>query len=163
MPDLLFANGESAADTWHWLDDESPSPDSGDIVVSLTRWLESNHEFSSFDGRVGVQLTNTDDPRALAGKLDGLDLIALQFPSFTDGRAYSQARCLRQDLAYDGYIRACGDVLQDQLAYMQRCGFDCFEFPENIHTENLAKSIKGFSATYQPHIRDARPRSGIFA
>lgn len=68
-----------------------------------------------------IELANDADPRALS--LAGVDCIALNFPKFTDGRAFSQAFLLSRRLGFQGEIRATGDVLADQLAQMERCGF----------------------------------------
>jgi uncharacterized protein (DUF934 family) len=97
-----------------------------------------------------LTLANTDDVLALGGKLAGVELIVLQFPKFTDGRAYSQARLLRGRLGYTGELRATGGVLQDQLPFMLRCGFDSFESDQKGFGEALAKARTLFSVVYQP-------------
>ena len=79
-----------------------------------------------------------------------LDLIALHFPKFSDGRAYSQARLLRERLGYQGELRATGGVLQDQLPFMLRCGFDSFESDQKGFGEALARARTLFSVVYQP-------------
>ena len=90
-----------------------------------------------------VALANTDPVEELA-------LIALHFPKFSDGRAYSQARLLRGRLGYEGELRATGNVLQDQLPFMLRCGFDSFESEQKGFAEALAKARRLFSVVYQP-------------
>ena len=80
-----------------------------------------------------LALANTDDVLALGGKLAGVELIVLQFPKFTDGRAYSQARLLRERLGYAGGLRATGAVFLDQLPFLLRCGFEFLrERPERV-------------------------------
>jgi uncharacterized protein (DUF934 family) len=95
-------------------------------------------------------LANTDDVLALGATLEGVKLIVLNFPKFTDGRAYSQARLLRERLGYTGELRATGAVFLDQLPFMLRCGFDSFESEQKDFAEALAKARTLFSVVYQP-------------
>ncbi len=97
-----------------------------------------------------VTLANTDSVEALAPEIDRLKLIVLNFPKFTDGRAYSQARLLRERLGYRGELRATGAVLRDQLPFLLRCGFDSFESDQPGFAEALAKAQTLFSVVYQP-------------
>jgi uncharacterized protein (DUF934 family) len=103
-----------------------------------------------------LALANTDDVQALGDRLAGVNLIVLNFPSFTDGRAYSQARLLRERLGYTGELRATGAVFLDQLPFMLRCGFDSFESEQKGFAEALAKARTLFSVVYQP-TGDGRP------
>ncbi len=97
-----------------------------------------------------VALANTDTVEELAPHVGELRLITLHFPKFSDGRAYSQARLLRGRLGYEGELRATGNVLQDQLPFMLRCGFDSFESEQKGFAEALAKARRLFSVVYQP-------------
>ena len=97
-----------------------------------------------------VALANTDPVEELAPHVGELRLITLHFPKFSDGRAYSQARLLRGRLGYEGELRATGNVLQDQLPFMLRCGFDSFESEQKGFGEALAKARCLFSVVYQP-------------
>jgi uncharacterized protein (DUF934 family) len=95
-------------------------------------------------------LDNTEDVLQLGERLNGIELIVLQFPKFTDGRAYSQARLLRERLGYTGELRASGAVYIDQLPFMLRCGFDSFSSAQKGFAEALAKARTLFSVVYQP-------------
>jgi len=97
-----------------------------------------------------LSLANTDDVLELGGTLAGVKLIVLNFPKFTDGRAYSQARLLRERLGYTGELRATGAVFLDQLPFLLRCGFDSFESEQRGFAEALAKARTLFSVVYQP-------------
>lgn len=97
-----------------------------------------------------VSLANTDPVEDLAPHVGRLRLIVLDFPKFSDGRAYSQARLLRGRLGYRGELRATGGVLQDQLPFMLRCGFDSFESEQKGFGEALARARTLFSVVYQP-------------
>ena len=136
-------------DTWVRLDEaDAAVPASGGVIVPLARW-EADRAALVARGDVGVQLEGTDDVRALEGDLEHIGVIALHFPKFTDGRCYSHARVLREQLGYKGELRAVGDVLRDQLFVMARCGIDAFEMRAD---QDLAASIAAFetfSVRYQ--------------
>ena len=95
-------------------------------------------------------LDNTEDVTQLGDRLEGVKLVVLNFPKFTDGRAYSQARLLRERLGYGGELRATGAVFLDQLPFLLRCGFDSFESEQKGFAEALAKARTLFSVVYQP-------------
>lgn len=105
-------------------------------------------------------LANTDDIAGL--DLDRLELIVLQFPKFTDGRAYSQARLLRR-AGYEGELRASGAIFRDQLPFLLRCGFDSFESEQPGFGEALANAKTLFSAAYQPAEDGSSPISALRA
>ncbi|MFN7747185.1 MAG: DUF934 domain-containing protein, partial [Hyphomonadaceae bacterium] len=93
-------------------------------LLTFADWL--NRDAANADAPVGIVLMPTDDPLALAGRLDGLAVIAVEVAKFSDGRGYSIATLLRSRLGFKGEIRAVGDVLIDQLFAMARCGIDSF-------------------------------------
>ena len=95
-------------------------------------------------------LSNTEDVLKLGDRIDGVKLIILDFPKFTDGRAYSQARLLRERLGYAGELRASGAVYIDQIPFMLRCGFDSFASAQKGFAEALTKARTLFSVVYQP-------------
>jgi len=97
-----------------------------------------------------VSLANTDPVEDLAPHVGRLRLIVLNFPKFSDGRAYSQARLLRGRYGYQGELRATGNVLRDQLPFMLRCGFDSFESDQQGFGEALAHARTLYSVVYQP-------------
>ncbi len=128
----------------------------GDWIVPLAIWREQRTPWrgrSAADGRWGVLLENTDDPRLLVEDFDKLALIAVRFPKFTDGRGYSIARLLRR-LGWNGELRAVGDVQRDQLFYMTRCGFDAFALRDDQNPQLALTAFSDFSAPYQPAIDD---------
>jgi len=146
----LFRETGIVEDPWQRLDDDAPVPADGMVLVSFTRWREARAALLARRGPVGVALANTDSVEALASDVSRLDLITLHFPKFSDGRAYSQARLLRERLGYQGELRATGGVLLDQLSFMLRCGFDSFESEQKGFGEALAKARTLFSVVYQP-------------
>lgn len=102
-----------------------------------------------------LDLANDADPRALS--LDGVQRINLNFPKFTDGRAYSQAFLLRRRLGFKGEIRATGDVLIDQLVQMQRTGFDSAVLREDQDLAFAQAQFDRFNAFYQGDAVTAEP------
>lgn len=101
-----------------------------------------------------VRVEPGDDVRALVPHLDRLRLIEINFPVFGDGRGYSAARILRE-AGYAGELRAVGDVLVDQLAFMRRCGFDAFDPDQMLDREDARIALERWPDVYQP-AADAR-------
>jgi uncharacterized protein (DUF934 family) len=129
----------------------------GDIYIPLEEWQTKREELLQRNSKLGVILENTDDISELEDDLDRLDLIVLQFPKMADGRAYSQARLLRERYGYEGEIRAVGDVLQDQVFYMQRCGFNAFELRGDQDVSSVIAAFDEMTVTYQPSADEAMP------
>ena len=98
----------------------------------------------------GVRLAPHDALEALLPALDGLEVVAIDFPAFTDGRGFSHARRLRAVHRFAGEVRAIGDVRPDQARQMIRCGFDALEFAEAPDEALLARLLGRFDAGYQP-------------
>ena len=146
----LFRETGVVEDPWQKLDDEAPVPADGLVLVSFTRWREARAALLARRGPIGVAFANTDPVEALGADASRLDLIALHFPKFSDGRAYSQARLLRGRQGYAGELRATGNVLRDQALFMLRCGFDSFESEQPGFGEALARARSLFSVVYQP-------------
>ena len=95
-----------------------------------------------------VRLEPDDDARALIPFLDRLTLIEVAFPKYRDGRGYSAARILRE-AGYKGELRAQGDVLVDQIAFMRRCGFDSFAPEASLNPEGVARALSNYDHVYQ--------------
>lgn len=114
--------------------------------------------------RDGDGATNADAlyiPNSIAiegieGDLDAFDVIVLDFPKFGDGRAYSQARLLRERYGFQGEIRAQGEVLRDQVLFMVRCGFDALELAR-ADVESAEEALAEFSHAYQAAADSERP------
>ncbi len=102
-----------------------------------------------------LELANDVDPRTL--DLSGITRIDLQFPAFTDGRAYSQAFLLRRRLGFTGELRATGDVLIDQLLQMQRTGFDTAVLKEGVDPSAAQRQLERYAAFYQGSAVGTRP------
>lgn len=146
----LFRETGIVEDVWTRLGEAQPVPPDGPLLVSFARWQATRSLLLARRAPVGVALANSDPVEALAPDVARLGLVTLHFPKFSDGRAYSQARLLRGRLAYDGELRATGNVLRDQLIFMLRCGFDSFESEQADLVEALAAARILFSVVYQP-------------
>lgn len=152
-------------DSWVLLaPDATAVPPEGDVIVSLSLWNQAwNQErnsagtaFAGRSGKVGLRLRSSELPEDIVA-LEQLPLIAIDFPSFTDGRGYSNARLLRDRFHYRGELRAVGDVLRDQLFYMARCGIDSFALKAGKDIEGALAAFQDFSVTYQPSADEPQP------
>ena len=123
-------------------------PEGVPVIVPLSTWQASRDALRA-TADVGVWLEPGDDPLALAGDVASLPVIAIDFPSFTDGRGYSSARLLRERLGYRGELRAIGDVQRDQLYYLSQVGFDAFALREDLDVEAALANLRDFSDGYQ--------------
>jgi len=127
---------------------ETMSVPAGQQIVPLQVWLAQKTTLASRTD-IGVWLASSERPEQLKEDIAGLFLIAVDFPVFSDGRGYSIAFNLRSRLGFDGEIRAIGDVLRDQLFYMQRVGFNAFATREDRSIEDALKGLTDFSDVYQ--------------
>jgi uncharacterized protein (DUF934 family) len=127
------------------------------VILPLSSWLELHEAQPSHQGLLGVWLKNTELPESITPWLPRIPLIALDFPVFTDGRAYSSARELRQNLGFEGELRAIGDVLCDQLFYMSRCGFNAFAMRADQDLEAAVRRFDDFKDAYQASVLNPEP------
>ena len=146
----LIKHRQVVVDTWQHVDDDAPIPADGGAIVSLKRWQAERETLIGRNTPLGVRLDSDQSPQDIAGDLDRLDLVALDFPQYRDGRGYSSARLLRERHGYTGELRAVGNILRDQLAFMARCGFDAFEYEGRTPIEEALSAFDEVSVVYQP-------------
>lgn len=145
----LYHGGEFVTDPWRMLAGDEPVPSAGTFIVPLARW-RTEPGIQQRHGPSGVLLTPPEMLETADG-IDRLSLIVVRLAKFTDGRAYSTARRLRETLAYAGELRVTGDVLLDQLPLLARCGFDSFEIVNAPTVRALARgALPALSHVYQP-------------
>lgn len=144
----LLKDGRIVEDSWVRVDDEAGIADETAVVVSLERW-QSDATLRGRNAPVAVLLENDQPVAEIIDDLHAIAAVFLTFPAYTDGRAYSQARLLRQRHGYEGEIRATGNVLRDQYPLMRRCGFDAFEVAENADLDGWERSAGAMSLKYQ--------------
>lgn len=148
----IIKGNQVVEDSWTLLSKDTTIDqltNSGNLIVPLALWLEHAHALKSRDGGLGVWLSADEEAESIADDLEYFQIIALDFPVFSDGRNYSNARLLRDRYQYSGELRAIGDVLRDQLFYMQRCGFDSYALREDHDPHAALASLKDFSEVYQ--------------
>jgi uncharacterized protein (DUF934 family) len=126
-------------------DDVSPGP----VIVSAERFAEEADGLLAGGRKVGVRLRSDQGPEALVYDLPRLSLIALEFPKFTDGRAFTTAVLLRERYGFTGEIRAVGDVLREQAGEMVRCGINAFEPSDGSTAEDWERVLARRRRVYQ--------------
>lgn len=146
----LVNGGKIADDSFVKLAVDTPLPESGDILVPAERFLGEAEGLVRRGGKVGVIWPNNRDIDKLVPYLGKVAAVALVFPTFRDGRAYSQARLLRERYNYRGELRATGQVLRDQFVFMLRAGFDSFEVKKQADAEAFMQTAERYSVFYQP-------------
>ena len=146
----LVRGGKVTGDAFVHVADDAEIPGDGAILISATRFLGEPEALLRRAGPTGVIWPNNRDVDDLVPYLDRLAVVALVFPTFRDGRAYSQARLLRERYNYRGELRATGQVLRDQFLFMLRAGFDAFEVKKQCDAEAFAGTVKRYSVFYQP-------------
>jgi uncharacterized protein (DUF934 family) len=131
-------------------------PPTGPVIVSLAQWQAQRDALLARGTALGVRLRSDQSPELIAADLKHFALVALEFPKFRDGRAYSYARLLRERYGYDGELRAVGDVLLEQVFFMLRTGFDAFDIQGDDPLGAYRTALGDFSVWYQP-TGDGRP------
>src|SRR6202163_1577012 len=146
----LVKNGKITADAFVHVADDAEITGDGAVLISAARFLGDAEAISRRAGKTGVIWPNNRDVDELLPYLARLAAIALVFPNFRDGRAYSQARLLRERHGYRGELRASGQVLRDQFVFMLRAGFNAFEVRKDSDAEAFVSTAKRYSVFYQP-------------
>jgi len=162
MPKLIrWRDGVAtwAEDSFASVADEDSIP-GGDVILSLTRFQAEGDGLLSEGRAVGVRLESAENVEDLAYDLPRLAVVALVFPKFRDGRAYTSAQLLRQRFGYKGEVRAVGDVLREQAGFMVRVGIDAFEPADGAAPEAWTHAARRHRHVYQ---RAADGRAPVFA
>lgn len=158
----LIRNKVLAEDNWTLLK-ESTGPEvlevvrGKNLIVPLKFWLENAAEIADYEGAIGIWLNSDETPDMINSDLSQIPLIALNFPSFTDGRSYSSARQLRNDFSYRGELRAIGDILRDQIYYLSQCGFNAFSLRHDQDMDLCLKAFDDFATNYQATVAQPTP------
>jgi uncharacterized protein (DUF934 family) len=165
MPTLIeLKDGvcRGVSDTFTHVGDDEELP-AGDVILSLSRFQAEGDRLLSDGRRVGVRLDAHEEVEALAYDLPRLavvGLVALAFPKYRDGRAYTNARLLRERFKFGGQVRAVGDVLREQAGFMVRVGFDAFEPADDASANEWQAAVQRYRHVYQ---RSADGRVPAFA
>jgi len=159
---MIIKNKAIVEDGWTVLRlTESNTPENvvvapGKVIVPLSVWLAQRDTLIN-RADLGVWLESLDRPEALQQDIEKFSVIAVDFPKFADGRGYTIAYLLRERLGYKGELRAIGDVLRDQMFYMQRVGFDAFAPRADKDIHEALKSLSDFSLSYQASVDEKLP------
>jgi uncharacterized protein (DUF934 family) len=146
----LVKDGKAVADGWTPVADDAALPTDAPAIVSFARWKAERESLAARNAPLGLSLKNTDPVEEVGSEIARFGVVALSFPKFSDGRAYSQARILRERYGFRGELRATGQVLPDQLIHMLRAGFDSFETVDARVLQQWSKSVSAYHAFYQP-------------
>ncbi|PLZ00522.1 oxidoreductase [Burkholderia sp. WAC0059] len=166
MSTSIIRNRAVVEDDWNVVraaeDGTLPAADAlpaGKVLVPLALWQTAKDALRASRGRdaLGVWLAPDSEPADLAGDFDAIALIGVDFPVFRDGRGYSIARLLRERYGYKGELRAIGDVLRDQLRYLERCGFDAFAVRADKDIHDALKAFGEFTVQYQGAVDEPSP------
>ncbi len=150
---LLLENGHPVTDRWSYAA-EGEALGTGPVIVPLSRLSEG---LGRSAGELGVMLPVDESVSVLRGALPRLSLIVITFPVFRDGRAFSQARALREHLHFTREIRASGHVLPDQYEFLVRCGVTTVEVPDNADLPVWERALHQFRVAMQPSVVNEKP------
>ena len=159
----LIKDNELVPDPWVTLGDDEALPEGTPAIVSFERWQNEREALLQRNAPLGIRLRSDQPPKLVLDDLDRFAVVALEFPRFGDGRAYSYARLLRERYGYRGELRAVGNVLRDQALFMLRCGFDAFELAEDSALEGWRESLAEISVFYQPTADGRSPAHALRA
>lgn len=165
-PAQLLVDGAVVENQWNLLplsdegDEKAITADSlapGKIILPLTTWLELREELAPRKDEIGVWLDSDETADLIGEYARELPLIATHFPAFTDGRAFTAGRLLRQRYGFKGELRAVGNFIRDQLTYLNRCGFNAFAYQGDQPLTGLLDSMQDFSDAYQTAVDQTLP------
>ncbi len=146
----LVKRGQIVEDRFLRVLDDAPMPDDAPVLVPAARFLADAGDVVDRAAPAGVLWPNSRRVSELEPYLGRLAVVALVFPTFRDGRAYSQARQLRERYGFRGELRATGDILRDQFLFLHRAGFDAFEVRKEADALAFAEAVARYSVVYQP-------------
>jgi uncharacterized protein (DUF934 family) len=152
----LIKNGELATSSFVDASAADTIPPAGPIIVSVDQWKAHRDELLARKTALGIRMHSDQPPELIAADLKHFAVVALEFPKFRDGRAYSYARLLRERYGFTGELRAVGEVLLEQLFFMLRTGFDAFDVQGADPLKDYKTALADFSVWYQP-TADGRP------
>ncbi|WP_420549974.1 DUF934 domain-containing protein [Curvivirga sp.] len=145
----LIKNGTEIENEWNSLAEGQSFEGQPNTLLSLQEFHDNYEAIKDSNSIVGVALTVDDEVDSLEGKLDQVALVTVHFPSFADGRGFSQARLVRERFAFTGEIRAVGHIIRDQYLYLVRSGVDSVDADRATEAEWKA-AIEEFDTFYQP-------------
>jgi len=158
---LLLKDGAVAENPWLTIEDDAETVPDGPVIVGLARWRRDRALLSARNTPLGVRLKSDQLAGEVAADLDRFALVALEFPIFRDGRAFSTARELREHHGFTGDIRALGHVLPDQYQFLVRTGFTSVEVADSANLASWRHALGEITVAYQAAITDDSPLSNL--
>lgn len=162
-PRHLIVDGAIVENTWRLVplaDEQEITAENlapGNVILPLSVWLELREALQPRKQEIGVWLDSDESADLIGAYAAELPLIAAHFPAFTDGRAFTAGRLLRQRYGFSGELRAVGNFIRDQLTYLRRCGFSAFAYQGSQPLEGLLDSTRDFSDSYQAAVDQPQP------
>lgn len=155
---LQLENGQLSTENWQIAEEDALLPD-GPVLIPLERYTPEMRLKNS--AQVGVILEPDADPALLKDMLEHLPVIALRMPNFKDGRAFTQARALREYFGYTGKIHLIGRTLPDHYEFMIRCGIDRVTISEEADLPSWQEAYQRYSIAYQKSILEEPQQWGM--
>ncbi|AJQ95215.1 DUF934 domain-containing protein [Gynuella sunshinyii] len=158
-PKLLNKDLQVVINEWKIFSEIEPAfgTESKQIIIPISLWDECSDQLLAQNKEVGLAIHNDINVEDLSIPKPGYAFIGIEFPKFMDGRGFSIARYLREDMSLDCDIRALGEILEDQLLYLKRCGFTSFELSERVTVETATTCINSLTEAYQADAIEPRP------
>jgi uncharacterized protein (DUF934 family) len=145
----ILRQREIVPDDWHHFGEDAP--EGGALIVPLAQLHQDPQRWQAWSGRLGVRLSADASCEDLSDYLSRVSLVAIEFPNSGDGRGYSLGRLVRERLEFDGELRAVGDgVRQDRAFLMSRCGFDALELAPGEDPQAARRALQRYDIAYQP-------------
>ncbi|GAA6169437.1 DUF934 domain-containing protein [Sessilibacter corallicola] len=159
MPKLIN-NGVLEENVWQTISEPTDvaSLPEGKVLLPLAFVQANIDEITISKDNLGIIILPADSAEDSAPLLDKVSVVAFEFQNFMDGRGFSQARIVREELGFKGEVRATGQFIRDQLLYLKRCGFNAFEFgDESVDVEAALASLSDFTEYYQAGVDEPKP------
>ncbi len=154
----LYQNGQFVEDSWKTIAAGQDIPPSGHVIIPLDWWQAQRGAFTGSNVPIGVRIEPGTRIESFAQDIPRMSVIALAFPKFQDGRAFSTAQLLRERYGFKGELRAVGEILLDQLQMLARCGFDTFEITDGPTLQAIKEGrATQFTKFYQPSLMTEAP------
>lgn len=160
MP-LLLDLGRPVDDPWASVEDGAETVPDGPAIVSLERWRRDRDALERRNAPLGIRLKSSQLASEIAADLGRFAVVALEFPKFRDGRAFSTARTLRERHGYQGEIRAVGHTIADQYLFLLRTGFSSVEVPDDANLATWRHALAEVSVAYQHVLASDHPLSQL--
>ena len=152
MPFIRVEGGRAveARDDFVFASDDAALPEDRGAIVTLARFIQEREALIARNAPIGVRLKSDETPEGFGPDLARLSVVVLEFPKFADGRGFSWARMLRTRLGFTGEVRAAGDYIYDQIAYLVRVGCDAFDPTHPLTADDFNRALSEMTHVYQP-------------